>query len=413
MKGTTKGTKAKPAGSTTEEECGIWLDTTQLKEKKLQKKTPISKLLNPLAKTGGYNVAVSFSFTQTKLNMPITRQSTISSFFSPKLRDSEPSASHDEMYNSMHTEALCGIKRKHEATLEPSGTSDISTSQSFQVDHTNCDLDHENVSVKEIKEQSFLHLMCGHSSDEEEPPEKRRVFASHEDHNVLETQEYWNKEVSATSRNPHIQTIPETETLFYGESHLIRKPSEEDCENVLQSPHPKDLQEKHVLGDQNTTIQRSILTSRPVNANHKKAKANMDQEQSLYKPKASPVKLIGKENRQPASPIHNSHPSPFKRNRILSPAKPRLKEKYSNSDTEMAGDSLDMLFTQDSEGFCVIAHRDQHQKSPLKDHGNGSNNTDYWNNPSARSLDKEEEESDLEAEMLFTQDSEGNVVIKH
>nr|XP_055075968.1 aurora kinase A and ninein-interacting protein [Misgurnus anguillicaudatus] len=414
MKGTTKGTKVKPAGSATEEECGIWLDTTQLKEKKQQKKTPISKLLNPLAKSGGYNVAVSLNFTQTKLNMPITKQSTISSFFSPKLRDSEPSASHDEMYTSMHTEALCGVKRKHEATLEPSGTSDISTSQKFQVEQRNCDLDH--VSVMEIKEQTFLHLMCGHASDEEEPPEKRRVFASRAEHNVLETQEYWNEEVSSKSRNPHIQTIPETETLFYRESHLIRKPSEEDCQNVLQSPHPKDFQEfqeKHVLGDHNTTIQRSILTSRPINVNHKKPKANTDQEQFLYKPKASPAKLIGKENRQPASPIHNSHPSPFKRNLVLSPAKPRLKEKYTHSDTEMSGDSLAMLFTQDSEGFCVIAHRDQHQRSPLKDHGNGSNNTDYWNNASARSLDKEEEESDLEAEMLFTQDSEGNVVIKH
>lgn len=319
------------------------------------------------------------------------------------------------MFTSMHTEAFCGVKRKHEATLEPSETSDISTSQAFQVDQTNCD--------QEIKGQpSFLHLMCGHASDEEEPPEKRRVFASHADHNVLETQEYWNKDVSAKSRNPYnIQSIPETETLFYGESHgldLIRKTSKEDCENVLQSQRPKDLQEfkdKHVLGDQSTTIQRSTLTSRPINTNHKKAKAfaitNIDQEQSLYKPKASPVKLIGKENRQPASPIHKSHSSPFKRN--LSPAKSRLKEKYIHSDTEMTGDSLAMLFTQDSEGFCVIAHRDQHPRSPLKDHGNVSNNTDYWNNPSVRSLDKEEEESDLEAEMLFTQDSEGNVVIKH
>lgn len=36
MKGTTKGTKVKPSTSAKEEECGIWLDTTELKEKKQQ-----------------------------------------------------------------------------------------------------------------------------------------------------------------------------------------------------------------------------------------------------------------------------------------------------------------------------------------------------------------------------------------
>lgn len=38
MKGTTKGTnvKVKPVPATREEECGIWLDTTELKEKKQQ-----------------------------------------------------------------------------------------------------------------------------------------------------------------------------------------------------------------------------------------------------------------------------------------------------------------------------------------------------------------------------------------
>ncbi len=68
-----------------------------------------------------------------------------------------------------------------------------------------------------------------------------------------------------------------------------------------------------------------------------------------------------------------------------------------------------LLRTQD---FCVIAHRDQHLKSPLRDQSNSSVAKDYRNSPSAASSEKEEE-SDLEPEMLFTQDSEGNMVIKH
>lgn len=71
-------------------------------------------------------------------------------------------------------------------------------------------------------------------------------------------------------------------------------------------------------------------------------------------------------------------------------------------------DSLAMLFTQDSEGFRVIAHRGLQARSPLKDQ---SNIRTVKERVSAyKSLEEEEEE---EEEMLFTQDSQGNMVIKH
>ena len=47
---------------------------------------PISKLLNPFAGGGGYNFAVALKFTQTKLEMPKTKQSTISTFFTAQRR---------------------------------------------------------------------------------------------------------------------------------------------------------------------------------------------------------------------------------------------------------------------------------------------------------------------------------------
>lgn len=65
-------------------------------------------------------------------------------------------------------------------------------------------------------------------------------------------------------------------------------------------------------------------------------------------------------------------------------------------------DSLAMLFTQDSEGFRVIAHRGLHARSPLKDQSN-------MRTSAYKSLVEEDEED----EMLFTQDSQGNLVIKH
>lgn len=69
-------------------------------------------------------------------------------------------------------------------------------------------------------------------------------------------------------------------------------------------------------------------------------------------------------------------------------------------------DSLAMLFTQDSEGFRVIAHRGLQARSPLKDHSNMSTVTSRTS--AFKSLVEDEED-----EMLFTQDSQGNLVIKH
>ncbi|CAG5891912.1 unnamed protein product [Menidia menidia] len=74
--------------SAAQEECGVWLDTLQLKGKARQKRSarPISKMLNPFAEGGGYSLAVALNFTQTKMEMPKTKQSSISTFFTPQRR---------------------------------------------------------------------------------------------------------------------------------------------------------------------------------------------------------------------------------------------------------------------------------------------------------------------------------------
>lgn len=212
-------------------------------------------------------------------------------------------------------------------------------------------------------ERRFLHLICGDVPEEEQPPEKRRHVAHYTDRNVFERQEYWNKE--ARNEFPN-------QTYFHG---AYQEPSE-----APRSPKNTD---KHVPTAGKAA--GSVLTSRPVNEKHRRSSA------SERKLKASPVKRAGKEN-CPAS-------SPFKRQLIPSPVKrSRLKEKCTlspknHASSETAGETLADLFTQDSEGFCVIAHPDQ--RPPEE--------------PFDRNTGVEEEESG----MLFTQDSEGNIVIKH
>uniref|UniRef100_A0A665TZM7 Uncharacterized protein n=2 Tax=Echeneis naucrates TaxID=173247 RepID=A0A665TZM7_ECHNA len=68
-------------------------------------------------------------------------------------------------------------------------------------------------------------------------------------------------------------------------------------------------------------------------------------------------------------------------------------------------DSL-ALFTQDSVGFRVIAHRDPQIQSPLRDQSNVS--TGVVKATAYKYLTEDEEDM-----MLFTQDSQGNMVIKH
>lgn len=98
----------------------------------------------------------------------------------------------------------------------------------------------------------------------------------------------------------------------------------------------------------------------------------------------------------------NNHDSQFewKKPRTSPFKKSRLSHKAVDED------SLAMLFTQDSEGFRVIAHHGLQERSPLKDQSNMTNRS--VRNSSYKSLVEDDED-----EMLFTQDSQGNLVIKH
>ena len=102
---------------------------------------------------------------------------------------------------------------------------------------------------------------------------------------------------------------------------------------------------------------------------------------------------------------NDDHDSQFKWTRpSYSPLKKREPQPSYTAPDE---DSLAVLFTQDSEGFRVIAHRGLQSRSPLKDQSNISTGTVR---ASAYKALVEEEEED---EMLFTHDSQGNLVIKH
>uniref|UniRef100_A0A8C7X6I1 Uncharacterized protein n=1 Tax=Oryzias sinensis TaxID=183150 RepID=A0A8C7X6I1_9TELE len=94
--------------------------------------------------------------------------------------------------------------------------------------------------------------------------------------------------------------------------------------------------------------------------------------------------------------------SHFKSNCKQSETENILHQKQSSEPDE---NTMANLFTQDSEGFRVISHRGRQPRSPLRDQSNLVTGM-------VRTCKSFQEEDDDE-EMLFTQDSQGNLVIKH
>nr|XP_057903060.1 aurora kinase A and ninein-interacting protein isoform X3 [Doryrhamphus excisus] len=272
------------------EECGVWLDTVQMKGKAMKQKREkagsISKMLNPQGKGAGYSLAVVLSFTQTRIQMPKTKQSSITTFFSPR-------------------RPIQGGKMESEkTTLSSPSTERAARAASRMSDSVGCQAPEEQ--LEELKEFSFGMDVEGKSS-----PQK------HMSSSQMDEGEEENMLPSYSSGRP--------------------------------SSHP-------------TRLSRA----------------------------ASPLKPIQEPNTE--ENIHGRY--------SWMEAARSHREDGRDADEE---DGLAMLFTQDSDGFRVMAHPGLRARSPLND---PSNATRMKANRAYTSPLEEEE-------LLFTQDSQGNMLIKH
>ncbi|XP_077599149.1 uncharacterized protein aunip [Stigmatopora nigra] len=276
------------------EECGVWLDTVLLKEKAKQKKTvrPISKMLNPLAKSGRYSLSAMVHFTQTKMEMPRTRQSSINSYFSPL------------------------IKLVTATSIAKPG-SDYSDVQEQNSEHKIQKDKREQVNqVGEEQQEMDPNIWNKVQEDQFDETGKDIHFGFLEDQT---------DEMNSSLRSSALmtQTLPDlnlSEETFA--SHVVGETS-------TQKPQLVDP------GDDDDDIKENVFFNW-----------------------SSPLKKRARHN----------------------------------------DESLAQMFTQDSDGFHVIAHRDR--RSPLKKHGDLT-----LMEPSKTLFEVQE--------ALFTQDSEGNMVIKH
>ncbi|XP_019728337.1 aurora kinase A and ninein-interacting protein isoform X1 [Hippocampus comes] len=387
---TCKGVQSNPAP----EECGVWLDTVELKGKAKQKKTvrPISKMLNPLAKAAGYSSAVVFNFTQTKTEMPRTKQSFISSYFSP--RSKSDVASEGNLGPETDGE-MCEDGDAQEHDEEHNINCEIQEEQPNEMEKNiyrkrQKDEMEQNIGRKIREEQpDMLEQKIHRELGEEQPDMMKHSISS----KVGEEQPY---EMEQNIRPP-VRQPDKMKQIIHGR---VRKERQDETEQTLwrqvREEQPDKMEREvhlNVPEEQQDEMNHSQESSLPLNRNL----INFDVSEEAFRmevqgKKTSTQKLIRlaysslNDDKKESSPLPEGFSPPKKRAR--------------QHDDE---DSLVRLFTQDSDGFRVIAHRGR--RSPLKNRNNNIVVAAATRKPMTTPFDVKD--------VLFTQDSQGNMVIKH
>ncbi|XP_005993989.1 uncharacterized protein LOC102358318 [Latimeria chalumnae] len=98
------------SGSQEPEECGVWLDTRELKKKKTQHCLPVSKL--KFLTGSRCNNGVMLNFTQTTAPQTCTKQTTISSFFTANPHDLLQNSEALQLSNASLPSAKTGTREK-------------------------------------------------------------------------------------------------------------------------------------------------------------------------------------------------------------------------------------------------------------------------------------------------------------
>ncbi|XP_019946282.2 aurora kinase A- and ninein-interacting protein [Paralichthys olivaceus] len=415
---------SKPARkAAAQEECGVWLDTVQLKGKAKQKRLarrPISKLLNPFAEAGGYSLAVALNFTQTKMEMPKTKQSSISAFFTPQPRDlNEKSASDKPNMDPMQSSSSAststapvasGTKRRRGAHLE---NSDSEPGVDKEWESENVTEPEETLWLEQGETALTQNSYCQSEEEQPEelnPPQSKRRFTDTsflpDDSQPLP--QAWSQDPLLT-----YSQYSDSESFLNNQKNTTEENFSDCFLNSLKSEGDFGLQMDR---KGKTSTQKSFKNSYS-------SQLEDEKENSRYLFSKSPRKHSPFSHIEPvsnnkwteaktASPRKHIRDQLWKRTdddessisqfKWTKPSSANFKKPARKQQSREADeDSLSMLFTQDSEGFRVIAHR---VRSPLKDPSNFS--TGVVRTSSYKSSVEEEE-------MLFTQDSQGNMVIKH
>ncbi|CAL8364029.1 unnamed protein product [Arctogadus glacialis] len=444
-----------------QEECGVWLDPVELKSKvkKKQPFRPISNLLNPLAGGDRYSLAVALNFTQTKIEMPNVKQSSISSFFTAQRRVLKKMSSSEDAHiyqtstsipnrdSSISTTGAPGTKRKHEVVDPIPDVKSQAKAACSDVDRTGPGhqwmgqsgqkTDPKDTARHEYNSTLPWDNQCREQEAEERLSQPKRMKLHPETFSVYRV-----------GVDPHIDEVSQKPLSHFCSSQNIQKlnrienkipdflppvsqrdfalsneerPTPGRCRDtgadILESLTQSESGFGDVLGSAGrTSTQKPFEHTNASQINEENDQYRLTCSQPPYEhqvsatpkpldtwtePKSNPLKHC--ETETPTAEEHL-----FFSERASMKPKDSLGNNYRVPDPlphNLHGNAIDLLFTQDSEGLRVIAHRGPRApRNPLKDHTNLGLT---WEQGTGAQKYEEEEE------MLFTQDSQGNMVIKH
>ncbi|XP_032872232.1 aurora kinase A and ninein-interacting protein [Amblyraja radiata] len=432
------------------EECGIWLDTEELKRKKV-KAHSIAEFLNPLSRSK-YNINVAVNFTQTTSPQRCVKQTSVSSFFFPKSKGnprSHPSASSLQAVDTASpftaTTEEGRLADQPELIIDPDSHGG-SFGCHILVDGREVGAD-TDPDIDTASPRSTAHLNTAVTHEEKAPPLTRHsshkaAVQNYIDSGVHGLQSRTTGQTAASTEAPILPPDDGTQPDFTQDSQGNKVISHREsawsaaeiytpAQGAWSEADPDTLRTEHFraesLGFLTSTPQ---TTSRAPGLSERKAvfspkRPNSDRD------KGSP--LDNKENMSgPAlSGFVGTRKSRPSWSRTLLPLSRLSPQQCANVPRDVPLDfkglssdhcELSMLFSQDSQGNRVICHRGVNGRRregagpSSQGHKGGNGRPLIPMSPSNRGLCKSpqaEHHASASFSLLFTQDSDGRAVIKH
>ncbi|XP_062903640.1 uncharacterized protein LOC134346245 [Mobula hypostoma] len=423
------------------EECGIWLDTEELKRKR-PKAYSISELLSPLSKNR-YNIEVSLNFTQTRAPQRRVKQTTVSSFFFPKSKGNTRSTAYTSNLQAVdHSLAALPFPSTSEGeTLidQP----EVIVDADLCAFGLGCDTQTNGKEMRPTTLTEVCHGTVGNispptttciksGSDEQASRmlHRTQLPCCKADGVTSGLQSSTPGEDTASIKGP----IDSTHHGFTQDSqgrraisHRRSAPSAAVNSGLDQGVHPRADSEtlcaesfgSELLGSLTVTQctvsrarglleRKAVLLPKPDRGNS----SFLNDKENIFEPMSC---FTGKRN-DLYQPLLKRAPMPLGNTYLLQcPSALHDKPVAFMKCRELLGDQCELsdLFSQDSQGNRVISHRNRKNRILSKGHSGVSSPPHIRMSGSDNALCKSLSEDDTTFSPLFTQDSQGHVVIKH
>ncbi|XP_069771478.1 aurora kinase A- and ninein-interacting protein [Narcine bancroftii] len=427
------------------EECGIWIDTKELKRKRTQAHS-ISELLNPLSRSK-YNIAVALNLTQTKAPQKRVKQTTVSSFFLPKSKGNPGNPPHESRLQAVGTASPFRSTTEEEIYASQPELSVVANPCGDRLDCSTL-LGGSEVCPTALREACLGMVENNQQINKASGSVERTSWALHHTQQSChkaatsrvtgELQSGTTGETGASTKGPILFPDDSTKLDFTYDSQGNRvishsESAEPTDENSLPNQGARPCADSETMGTesfrtelldsatQHTTSRAQGLWERKTLLSPKKRNSApfLDDKENIFKPFMGKRKhwnqSSGKKHRLPLGTTSVLHcPS-------VCHDKPMAFIRRQGSPSEQC--ELSLLFSQDSQGKRVISHRSTEPRSraaPSNVHSAVIGNIGppharlpYLDLALCNSPPPLELEDDIISSPLFTQDSEGQVVIKH